>query len=283
METAPAYRTVITANRPWWHIQWREIIEYRDLLWLLAKRDVTVVYKQTILGPLWFFIQPLVTALVFTVIFGKVAKISTDGIPHFVFYMSGTVIWTYFTGVLNNSGTSLIGGAALLSKVYFPRLIIPLAAIVSNLAFFLLNLAIYVAVYLYFIFRGVALQPTGWLLALPVLVLYTAMAGLGVGLWVAAVTTKYRDLKFALPFLLQMWMYATPIVYPASGVVDPRYRIILWANPISVAVESVRHMFTGTSTLTLQSFAIAIAITLTILISGLFIFNKVQRNFVDTV
>ena len=275
--------TIIQSNTPWWRINWRDLVEYRDLLWLLAKRDVTVVYKQTILGPLWFFIQPLITSLVFTVIFGKVAKISTDGIPHFVFYMSGTVIWTYFTGVLNNSGSSLVGSASLLSKVYFPRLVIPLAAVVSNLAFFLLNLAIYVAVYLYFVFNGVALHPTWWLLALPLLVLYTAMAGLGVGLWVAAVTTKYRDLRFALPFLLQMWMYATPIVYPASGVVDPRYRVILWANPISVAVESVRHMFTGTSTLTVQSFAIAIAMTLAILVSGLFVFNKVQRNFVDTV
>lgn len=277
------HTTVIHSNNPWWQIKWRELIEYRDLLWLLAKRDVTVVYKQTILGPLWFFIQPLITSLVFTVIFGKVAKIPTDGIPHFVFYMSGTVIWTYFTGVLNNSASSLVGSASLLSKVYFPRLVIPLAAIISNLAFFLLNLAIYAAVYLFYVFKGVALQPTWWLMALPLLVLYTAMAGLGIGLWVAAVTTKYRDLRFALPFLLQMWMYATPIVYPASGVVDPRYRVILWINPISVAVESIRHMFTGASTLNLQSFAIAGAITLSILVSGLFVFNKVQRTFVDTV
>lgn len=276
-------KTVIQSNTPWWRIDWRDLVEYRDLLWLLAKRDVTVVYKQTILGPLWFFIQPLITSLVFTVIFGRVAKISTDGIPHFVFYMSGTVIWTYFTGVLNNSGSSLVGSASLLSKVYFPRLIIPLAAVVSNLAFFLLNLAIYVVVYLYFVFSGAALQPTWWLLALPLLVFYTAMAGLGVGLWVAAATTKYRDLRFALPFLLQMWMYATPIVYPASGVVEPGYRIILWINPVSVAVESVRHMFTGVSALTPQSFVIALAITLCTLVSGLFIFNKVQRNFVDTV
>ena len=275
--------TIIQANRPWWRIDWREILEYRDLLLLLAKRDITVIYKQTMLGPLWFVIQPIVMSVVFTVIFGQVAKIPTDGIPHLVFYMSGTVMWNYFQGVLNSSGTSLIGNANLLAKVYFPRMVIPLAAVVSNLAHLLINLGIFMAFYAYFYVKGASLQPTWWILALPLLVAYTALVGLGFGLWVAAITTKYRDMRLALPFILQIWMYATPIVYPASGVVEPLYRAVLWANPMSVAVELNRYIFTGASSIHAGAVLQGLLVTALVLFSGIVVFNRVQRNFVDTV
>ncbi|MGI5868122.1 MAG: ABC transporter permease [Kiritimatiellia bacterium] len=275
--------TIIEPTQSLFRINWREIREYRDLLVLLARRDITVVYKQTILGPVWFFIQPIITALVFTVIFGKVAKISTGGIPHFVFYMSGTVMWNYFSSVLNGSASSLVGNAGLFSKVYFPRLIVPFSSVLSNFAHFLLNMAIFVAFYLYFYFTGAPLQPTWWILMLPLLILYTALTGLGFGLWVAALTTKYRDMRFALPFILQMWMYATPIVYPASGVVEPVYRWILWANPMSAAVELNRFFFTGVSSISLMPVLVGVAVMAFVLVSGVVVFNWVQRNFVDTI
>ncbi len=275
--------TIIEPTKSYLSIKWKEIFEYRDLLVLLAKRDITVVYKQTILGPIWFLIQPIITALVFTVIFGRIAKIATGGIPHFVFYMSGTVMWNYFSSVLNNSATSLVGNANLLSKVYFPRLIVPFASVLSNFVHFLLNMAIFVVFYLYFYFTGASLQPSWWILALPLLIVYTALTGLGFGLWVAALTTKYRDMRFALPFILQMWMYATPIVYPASSVTNPVFRMILWTNPMSVAVELNRYLFTGISSVSLIPVLIGVSVTTLVLVSGVIVFNRVQRNFVDTI
>jgi len=278
-----SYQTIIRAGRPWWRIDWHELLEYRDLLWLMVRRDLTAIYKQTILGPLWFIIQPLITTIVFTIIFGKVAKVSTDGIPQFIFYMSGTVMWNYFQSCMNQSGSSLIGGAAILSKVYFPRLVIPLSTLFTNLAHFLLNLVMFLGFYIWFFFATPSMRPTAGLVFFPLLVMQCALIGLGVGLWVAALTTKYRDLRFALPFLTQLWMYGTPIVYPASLIVSPKWRLLLWSNPMSFVVESTRWMFTGTGTVSLNAGIISVVTTLIVLISGLFIFNKVQRNFVDTI
>ena len=278
------HRTVIQANTPWWEIPFGELVEYRDLLRMLILRDLATVYKQTILGPLWFFIQPFMMTVVFTVIFGKVAKIATGGIPHFVFYMSGTVVWNYFQGVLNTSANCLLSNAGLFSKVYFPRLIIPLSGVFTNLVLLGLNMVMFLAVYLYYLAKpGTAMDP-GWALwLLPVLVLHTAMAGLGFGLWVSGLTTKYRDLKFALPMLLQMWMYATPIVYPASGVVNPWFRAVLWLNPMSAIVEYARYAFTGLNPIPAAALVASWGVTLLVLASGVVFFNKVQRTFVDTI
>jgi lipopolysaccharide transport system permease protein len=277
-------QTIIRANQPWWRIPWREIMDYRDLLWLMVKRDLTAIYKQTILGPLWFIIQPLVTTIVFTVIFGKVANVSTDGVPHLIFYMCGTVLWNYFQGCMNQSANSLIGNTGILSKVYFPRMIIPLSGVLTNLAHFLLNLFVFACFLIYFVFFANApLKPSPLLVCFPLLILQCALIGLGVGLWVAALTTKYHDLRFALPFLTQIWMYATPIVYPASLIVSPIYRLLLWSNPMSFVVECSRWMFTGSGTITVASITISIGMTICLLVSGLFLFNKVQRTFVDTI
>lgn len=276
--------TTIEPTKSYFKIDWMEVFDYRDLLMLLAKRDVTIVYKQTVLGPLWFLIQPIITAVVFTVIFGNVAKIPTDGIPPVVFYMSGIVFWNYFQGILNGSGTVFVSNANLLSKVYFPRLVMPLSTVLSNLPYLLLNMLIFVVFYLYYnLFEGAGLHPCPWLFAMPLLIAYTAAVGLGFGLWVAALTTKYRDLRFALPFVLQIWMYATPIVFPASGVVNPLYRTIMWLNPVSLAIEANRFMFTGRTVLTGTALLIGLGITSLVLFSGLVLFNKVQSNFVDTI
>ena len=278
------YQTHIKANQPWWKINWREIVEYRDLLWMLTFRDLTAVYKQTILGPLWFIIQPLITTLVFTVIFGQVANVSTDGIPKIIFYMSGTVLWNYFAGCMTQGANSLVANTTVLSKVYFPRLIIPLSGVFSNLAHFALNLVMFLGFYLYFLFfTDSAMCPRWELVLFPLLVVQCALIGLGVGLWVAALTTKYRDLRFALTFLTQLWMYATPIVWPASLGMRPSMRILLWGNPLSFVVECARWMFTGTGTVSLLTAAVSIGMTLILLASGLLIFNRVQRTFVDTI
>lgn len=281
---APRSRRHIRANRPWWDMEWRELYEYRDLLLLMVRRDLTAVYKQTILGPLWFIIQPLITTVVFTIIFGKVANVSTDGIPQFVFYMCGTILWNYFAGCLNQGANSLTSNTNVLSKVYFPRLIIPLSGLFTNLAHFALNLVMFLGFYLYYLFfTGSALQPRWELVFFPLLVVQSAFIGLGVGLWVAALTIKYRDLRFALGFLTQIWMYATPIVYPASLVGRPSMQAILWANPMSFVVECARWMFTGSGTVHLFGAALSIGITLLLVVSGVFVFNRLQRNFVDTI
>ena len=279
----PSHRTHIRAGQPWWRIDWREIWEYRDLLALLVKRDLTAIYKQTTLGPLWFIIQPLLTTVVFTVIFGRVGGLSTDGIPHFIFYMSGTILWNYFQGVLNHGAGSLVGNTGVLSKVYFPRMVIPLSGVFVNFAHLALNFVLFLGFYVWFMLRGSDMNPNGWLLMFPLLIVQCGLMGLGFGLWVSALTIKYRDLRFALPFLTQLWMYATPVVYPASLVVTPQWKFLLWLNPMTAVVEFNRYAFTGRGSPDIAGLGLSWVVTLVILVSGLLLFNKVQRTFVDTI
>jgi len=242
------------------------------------------MYKQTILGPAWFIIQPLLTTVVFTVVFGRIGKIPTDGIPHFIFYMCGTVLWGFFAGVMTLGANSLVMNVGLLNKVYFPRLIIPLTGVFTNFANLLLNCVMFLGFYFYFLFfTSSALGPNIWLLIVPLLVLQSALLGLGFGLWISAMTIKYRDLKFALPFLTQLWMYATPIVYPISEITNPTWRLILWLNPMTAIVEISRYALTGKGTTDLCGLGLSVAVTTVVLISGLFIFNRSQRTFVDTI
>ena len=276
--------THIRANHSWWKIDVRELWEYRDLLRMLVLRDLTAVYKQTMLGPLWYFIQPLVTTVIFTVIFGQVAKVPTDGVPQFIFYMSGTVLWNYFSGCMTQAGNSLVGNMNVLTKVYFPRLVMPLSAVATNLAHLGLNFAMFLGFYLYFLFVRHAEMSLQWaVLGFPLLVVQCAMLGLAIGLWIAGLTTKYRDLSFALPFLTQVWMYLTPIVWPASQIQNPGLRGLLWLNPMAFPVECGRWMFTGAGTVSWEAGAVCAGVTVFLLATGLFLFNRVQRNFVDTI
>ena len=276
-------KIVIKAGAPWWRIDFREIWEYRDLLVSFVKRDLTAIYKQSILGPLWFVIQPLLTTIVFTIIFGNVAKIPTNGIPHFIFYMSGTIFWNYFQGVMNFGAASLVGNMSVLSKVYFPRLIIPLSGVFVQFAHLALNSILFLGFYAWFLYHGSEMSPNKWLFLLPVSIVQCGLLGLGFGLWISSMTIKYRDLQFALPFLIQLWMYATPIVYPASLVIRPALKIILWMNPMTAVVEFSRYGFTESGSLELWGMAMSWGVTLAVLVSGLFLFNKLQRNFVDTI
>lgn len=279
-------RTRIEPAHGWFNFGLREMWNCRELAYLFARRDVLVIYKQTILGPAWFLIQPVLTSVVFAVIFGHVAKIGTDGIPHFLFYLTGVLMWNYFRGIMAGTAQSLSSIAAMASKIYFPRLLIPLSFPLSNLVYFFWNFLILAAFWLYYaVVRGVVLVPSWTVLLLPLLLLYIAVAALAAGLVLSALTVKYRDLAFTLPFIEQIWFYATPIVYPMSGVVHPVFKAVLLLNPMSQAVEIGRVMFLGApaACVTLTGVLTGLCVTLVWFVIGLALFNRAQRTFVDVI
>ncbi len=274
----------IRASKGWFDIPWREVFAHGELLRLLARRDVSVIYKQTILGPVWFLLQPVLTALVFSVVFGRIAKIPTEGMPRVLFYLSGLLVWNYFSGVFNGVSKSFQNARPLFSKVYFPRLVVPLSYPLSHLVFLGLNAVVFFLFYAWHVFaKGVGLRPNAWLLAAPLLVLWVAAAALGFGLVVAALTTKYRDLQHAMPFILQVWMFSSPIIYSLRGVRDPLFRTVLHLNPVGVAVEAARFMLTGRGVVTWGAIGTGAAVIAAALVFGLGAYNRTQRDFVDTI
>lgn len=275
------YRTHIRANRPWWIINWRELLEYRDLFWLTVHRDLTSIYKQSVLGPLWFVIQPIMTTLVFTVIFGNIAGMNTDGIPSFLFYQSGLVLWNYFAGVMNGAASSLLANAGVLRKVYFPRLIPPLSSVVTYLGHFCINFMLFLAFFTYFLVKGSPIHPSWWVLLLPLLIFHCACVGLGAGLWLSAMTIKYRDISFALPFLTQLWMFASPVILPSSSFSNWKWLIAV--NPMAGVIELFRFSFLGAGSPDRVILISSFLVGLLLLGSGLLVFNRAQRTFVDTI
>lgn len=281
------YEIIIEPNRKWFYIDWREIVQYRDLLFLLVRRDFISKYKQTILGPVWFILQPLLTTVVFTIFFHRVAKVSTDGLPPHLFYLCGLMMWNYFANCLKSTANSLIANANIFNKVYFPRLIAPLASVISNLFTFGIQLGTFLVFYFYFkLFaqESANIQPNLLVIigALPFLLIQAAAFSLGVGLWISALTSKYRDLTFAMGFLTQLWLYATPVIYPVSAI-PVHWRFIMAINPMAAIVDLYRYAFFGTAALSLKYLFLSVVTTIVILISGLLIFNKVQRTFIDTI
>ena len=274
----------IRASKGWYDIPWREVFAHGELLLLLARRDISVVYKQTIFGPAWFLIQPILTAIVYSVVFGRIAKIPTDGMPRVLFYLSGLLVWNYFRGVMDGVARSFTSAKALFSKVYFPRLVVPLSLPLSHLVFLGLNALVFALFYFANVFfKGLCIRPTWWLLAAPLVLLWTAAAALGFGLVVAALTIKYRDLRFAMPFVFQVWMFSSPIIYPLNGVRDPFFLTVLHLNPVGVAVEATRYMFTGRGLVTWDAIGTGALVISAVLVFGLGAFNRAQRNFVDTI
>lgn len=274
----------IRPGRGWFDIPWREVFAHGELLRLLARRDITIVYKQTIFGPAWFLIQPILTAIVYSVVFGRIAKIPTDGMPRAVFYLSGLLVWNYFRGVMDGVSRSFASAKALFSKVYFPRLVVPLSFPLSHLMFLGLNTVVFLLFYAgHILGKGLALRPNWWLLAAPLVILWVAAAALGFGLVVAALTIKFRDIRFAMPFLFQVWMFSSPIIYPLNGVRDPFFLTILHLNPVGVAVEATRYMFTGRGLVTWDAIGTGALVITAALVFGLGAFNRAQRNFVDTI
>ena len=260
-----------------------EIIQYKDLIKFFIKRDFVVFYKQTILGPLWYVIQPLVNTIVFTVIFGNLAKIPTDGNPPFLFYLSGTVIWSYFAICLTTTSRTFLTNAHIFGKVYFPRVSVPISNVIFSLVQFFLQFIIFLFFYIYFFTNGTSLNINiNLLVILPLLLLQTALLGLGFGLLISSLTTKYRDLNFVMDFFVQLWMFATPIVYPLSLVPD-NYKLIIAINPMTSVVETFRKIFFDNSAIQIEHIIISLLVTIIIFILGIINFNRVERNFMDTI
>jgi lipopolysaccharide transport system permease protein len=274
----------LTSDVRWFALDPRTIWEYRDLLSLLVWRDVVAKYKQTVLGPLWFVVQPLLMTLVFTVIFGNVAKLSTDGLPPLLFYLCGQLSWNYFSqNVTTNSGT-LVNNASLFSKVYFPRLVVPLATLISNVIAFAIQAATFSLFFLYykFVLKTPGLAMSKYALLLPLLVVHMALLSLGISLLLSAAAVKYRDLAQLTGLLIQIWMYATPVIYPLSAV-PVKWRWLAALNPMTPVVEAFRVMLLGTGSVTGFSIACSVGVTAGLLLSGLLVFARIERNFVDVV
>ncbi len=276
--------TIITPNRGWFELHLNDIWEYRDLLWLFVKRDFTTFYKQTILGPIWFFIQPLLSTIVFTIIFNRIAGIPTDGIPPFLFYMSGIIAWNYFSNCLTSTSGTFTANAGLFGKVYFPRIIVPLSKVISGLSRLAIQVVMFLGFYVYFLIIGnqhIHFSFQAFLL-MPLMIIQMAMLGQGLGMIISSLTTKYRDLSYLVSFGTQLLMYASPIVYPLSVVPD-KYKIYIIANPMTPIIEGFRQAFIGKGQLNLNMLFYSICITLIIFFIGLLIFNKVEKTFIDTI
>lgn len=263
-------------------INFKELWHYRDLLLMLLKRDFVTFYKQTILGPIWFFVQPIMTSLIYVVLFGQVAKLSTDGLPQLAFYLSGITIWNYFSDSLTKTSSVFQTNASIFGKVYFPRLIMPLSIVFSGLLKFAIQFGLFIAVVLYYTFVENSIQPNLWVLATPLLIVLMAAFALGLGMIFSSMTTKYKDLSFLLTFGIQLYMYATPVVYPVSAMPE-KYQWLVKANPLTGIFECFRYGYLGAGSFTPSSLIFSTITISILLIIGTVIFNKVEKSFMDTV
>ena len=274
---------IILPQRRLFDLRLPALWRYRDLVMLFVRRDFVSVYKQTILGPLWFLIQPLLTTIIFTFIFGAVAKLPTDGLPQFLFYMSGTVVWSYFANCLTKTSDTFIANANLFGKVYFPRLAVPVSILISNLITFLIQFAMFLVFVLYFVLRGTSIQPSWpWIALSPVLLFMMAGLGLGFGILISSLTTKYRDLRFLVQFGVQLLMYATPVIYPVSSI-PAQFQWIILANPMTSIVEGFRYAFLGAGSVNVWQLAYSFGFMTVLVAVGIVIFNRVEATFMDTV
>ena len=285
IQASSNYEIVIRPTRGWLQLNLGEIWQYRDLLFLLVHRDFVAKYKQTILGPAWFVLQPLLTTVVFSIVFGEIAKIPTDDLPRMLFYLAGLLGWNYFAQTFQSTSATLVANAGIFGKVYFPRLVVPLSAVISNLFAFALQLATLLAVWIYFKLFTSAGGLFGFSASIvwfPLVLLQVAALSLGVGLWLSALTAKYRDFTFLSGFIIQIWMYATPVIYPLSQIPE-RWRWIAVLNPMTMPVEAIRIMFLGQGTVVGAYVLLSLSITVLLLLSGILVFSKVEKTFIDTV
>jgi len=263
----------------------KDVWHYRDLLLLLVRRDFVAFYKQTILGPIWFFVQPVITILMYTLIFGNLAGIPTDDVPKPLFYLAGTIIWNYFSDCLTKTSTVFKDNAAMLGKVYFPRLIMPLSIVLSNLVKFAVQLILFVGLLIFYSSKGASIAPNSIVLLFPLLILLIAGMGLGLGMIISAVTTKYRDVAFIVSFIVPLMMYTTTVIYPLSVVLQKyhKYSWFIKLNPVTAVIETFRYGFLGKGSFSWGTLGYSVLVTAVILAIGTIIFNKVEKNFVDTV
>jgi lipopolysaccharide transport system permease protein len=275
----------ISAKNNLLDLKLKDVWHYRDLLLLLVRRDFVSFYKQTILGPVWFFIQPVITILFYTLVFGNLAGIPVDGLPKPLFYLAGTIIWNYFAECLTKTSTVFRDNSALLGKVYFPRLIMPLSIVLSNLIKFGVQFLLFIILYIFYLFKDAGISPNAFVLLLPLLIIMIAALGLGLGMIISAVTTKYRDLAFIVSFGVPLLMYTTTVIFPLS-VAEAKYPAYSWLvkfNPITAIIETFRYSLLGKGNFSWSLMGYSLIITVIILITGTIIFNKVEKTFVDTV
>ena len=278
------YTLIITPHHKLWHVDFKEIWRYRDLITLFVKRNIIVQYKQTILGPLWYIIQPVLTVIMNMVVFGGIAKMSTDGIPQPLFYMAGNVCWFYFSDCLNQTSTTFTANQSMFGKVYFPRLVVPISTVLSNLLRFGIQLGLFIALWIWFFAAGADVRVNVIVLVLlPVIVVMLAGLGLGFGILISSMTTKYRDLTVLFSFIVQLWMYATPIVYPLSMVTNEKRRTLIMLNPMTSIIEAFKYATLGEGYFSWLTLGYSFAFMSILLLFGIVIFNKVQRSFMDTV
>lgn len=274
--------TVVSAKRGLFNLNLKELWKYRDLVILFVKRDLKNVYKQTVLGPLWIVINPFLSTFVFTVIFGIIANISTDGIPQFLFYMSGNILWSFFSSCFNRASSTFLSNARIFGKVYFPRLVMPLSGIIYNSITFLVQFVMFAILVTVYALTGANVHPNLIVLALPILLIHIAFLGTGTGLIISSLTTKYRDLNVLVSFGLTLWMYLTPVVYPVSQIPES-FRWVMLLNPVAPIVETFRYAFLGSGSFEWFFLLISAAVTAVLLILGMIVFNQVEKNFIDTV
>lgn len=276
---------VIEPKSSLFDLRLKEVWHYRDLLMLFVRRDFVTVYKQTILGPLWFFIQPILTTITFTIIFNNVAGIKTGDIPPFLFNLAGIVVWNYFTSCLNDTSDTFKKNAAVFGKVYFPRIIIPLSIVITNLVKLGIQFLIFVAFFVYYAINGMEVHITWALLSYPLLIIIMGFLGLGLGMIVSSMVTKYRDLTFLISFGVQLLMYVSAVMYPMALVKEklPEFGWLIEYNPLAYLIESSRYMLLRVGSLNLGGLLFTVLVTITVFSFGLIIFNKTEKSFIDTV
>lgn len=277
------YHTHITSEHKWFDLNLKEVWRYRDLILLFTKRNFQLTYKQTILGPLWLFLNPFITSVIHTLVFGGIAGIATDGVPKILFYMSSNAIWTFFASCVNTNASTFTSNAGMFGKVYFPRLTKPISNMLNSMIRFGIQMLMFGFFLVYYLWKGeVTPNWAAWLL-IPVVLLHLGIMGVGFGIIISSMTTKYRDLSILVGFGVQLWMYATPIVYPLSQLGPSTVRTLLMINPVTMPVEVFRYAVIGTGTIVPLYLAISWAVTLLVAVCGIVIFNHVERTFMDTV
>lgn len=273
---------IVTPNRKWYELNLKEVYRYRDLIWLFVKRSFNSQYKQTILGPLWYIINPLITSFISTIIFGNIAHIQSDGIPYFVFYLVGYTLWNYFATCVNTTSSTFTTNAGIMGKVYFPRLTMPISAVIYAAVNMLVIFVMSVITIIIYKVLGYEIHPNGYLFVVPILMIQTALLGLGVGIIVSSLTTKYRDLVILVSFGVNLWMYITPVVYPMSEV-SGKLRTLILINPMSAVIQNFRYAILGTGEFEFMPWLGSMAITIVLFIIGVMLFNRVEKTFMDTV
>lgn len=282
-DTKNNFHTHISSEHKWFDLKLKEVWQYKDLIWLFTKRSFVVKYKQTILGPAWLFLSPLITSFIYTFIFGGIAGMSTDGIPQILFYMSSNAIWTLFATSINSNASTFTANAGVFGKVYFPRLTTPISNMISAVIQFGIQMLLVVAILVYFIFTG-EVSPN-WLamLYIPLILVQLGIMGMGFGIIISSMTTKYRDLSILVTFGVQLWMYATPVVYPLSTLGNGTMRTIMLINPVTAPVELFRYALLGQGVIDLLSIIWSVVFAVLVIVFGIMVFNKVERTFMDTV